>query len=245
MYTADILFSRSPNQSWNLVDCEFLSFKMWLLLLSFVSWNVSEHFCFTEIILGWRITLFTVISTTTATMFADICVKSVCKWVIAWSSDTTCHIWVNLISKGQSYLWFFFFWQNPTPRLLPHITHLNSTCCELTPCEGFKKKKKKKKETHVKSFPFGISQCSQIPFCMLTLFYLHLLICCKSYFSNLASSVWVARLCPVFYPASVVQQRKLINRRLYDKWWLHKLSVVFLTTNIHSVALFLCVSSNF
>ena len=115
MYTADILFSRSPNQSWNLVDCDFLSFKMWLLLLSFVSWNVSEHFCFTEIILGWRITLFTVISTTTATMFADICVKSVCKWVIAWSSDTTCHIWVNLISKGQSYLWFFFFDRTQPP----------------------------------------------------------------------------------------------------------------------------------
>lgn len=115
MYNADILFSRSPNQSWNLVDCDFLSFKMWLLLLSFVSWNVSEHFCFTEIILGWRITLFTVISTTTATMFADICVKSVCKWVIAWSSDTTCHIWVNLISKGQSYLWFFFFDRTQPP----------------------------------------------------------------------------------------------------------------------------------
>lgn len=98
-----------------------------------------------------------------------------------------------------------------------------------------------------------LSQCSQVPFCMLTLFYCHLFncplmicmswICCESYFSKLMPGVWVAQL---LFLLSVYNHTKSLHvacstRRLKpasvvtlwltfeQKWSLYKLSAIFLT----------------
>lgn len=123
--------------------------------------------------------------------FVYNCVKSIseCMCVVISCHTFQTYKW---IFKGQSYLWLVW-------NCCLHASHVwtgfivnwhhvtESKNCNL-------------KSNTVDSF--GISQCSRIPFCMLTLFYRHLFnriswICCKSYFSNLMSGVWVAQLCPV------------------------------------------------
>lgn len=101
---------------------------------------------------------------------------------------------------------------------------------------------------------FGLlSECSQAPFCMLTLFYHHLFncslmtcmsrICCESYFSKLMLSVWVAQLMFLLsvynhtkkQPTSSIQHQEPKTRLhaqfltdIWAKWSLYKLLSVFL-----------------